>query len=181
MRVLQIAGKVRFMSLSIHQELKQTFHLAALRKEANTFLTGRQWSQYQRLKDRCNGARTQEQKLFKERYHSRIDQECRKILRDNTAKNRHLKPIGQQDDLFDRAALLKQADTNVRKRHEQRLARITQIEEQGIESLLQSSLRANQFTNQSKDAFTRAADRRSGEERRVRNQKTYNPTRRQAR
>jgi len=171
------------MSLSIHQELKQTFHLAALRKEANTFLTGRQWSQYQGLKDRCDVARTQEQKLFKERYHNRVDQECRKILRDNAAKNRHLKPIGQQDDLFDRASLLKQADTNVRNRHHQRLARITQVEERGIQALLQRSSRANQLTGQSKDAFARSADRRSGEERRIRqnSEKTRNQTHRQTR
>lgn len=169
------------MNLSIHQELKQTFHLAALRKEANTFLTGRQWSQYQQLKDRCQNARDQEQKLFKERYHSRVDQECRKILRDNAAKTRHLKPIGQQDDLFDRASLLKQADTNVRNRHHQRLARITQAEERGIQTLLQRSSRANQLTGQSKDDFTHAADRRSGEERRGHKQKTHNPIRRQAR
>jgi len=143
------------MSLSIHQELRQTFHLAALRHEAKQNLTGRQWGQYQELKGRCDKARDQEQKLFSERYHGRIDQECRKILKENAAKKRHLKPLGQQDDLFDRSSLLKQADTNVRNRHEQRLARITKLEEQGIETLLQRSARANQRGDQSKDAFAR--------------------------
>lgn len=169
------------MSLSISQELKQTFHLHALRREANTLLTGRQWEQRQALTSRCQNAIEKEEKLFKERYHGRMDQECRKILRDNAAKNRHLKPIGQQDDLFDRASLLKQADMNVRHRHEQRLARIAQIETRGIETLLQRSSRANQLTGQSKDAFARAADRRSGQERRVRQigEKTRNQTHRQ--
>jgi len=149
----------------IAQELKQAFHVHALRHEAKHNLTARQWDQYRQLTDRCERARDQEQRLFKERYHSRVDQECRKILRDNAAKNRHLKPIGQQDDLFDRAALLKQADTNIRNRHHQRLARITQVEERGIQTLMQRSSRANQLTGQSKDAFARATDRRSGERR----------------
>lgn len=169
------------MSPSITQELKQTFHVHALRHEANHLLTGRQWDQYQQLAERCQKSRDQENKLFKERFGSRIDQECRKILRDNAARNLNLKPIGQQDDLFDRAALLKQADTNVRNRHEQRLAKITQREEQGIETLLQRSSRENQLTGQSKDAFARAADRRSGEERRVRAQQTSKPIHRQTR
>lgn len=166
----------------IAQELKKTFHIHALRHEAKHNLTGRQWDQYQQLTDRCQKARDKEETLFKDRFDGRIDQECRKILRDNAARNRHLKPIGQQDDLFDRASLLKQADTNVRNRHEQRLARITQMEERGIENLLQRSSRANQRTSQSKDAFARAADRRSGKERRVRekDQKTRtHPTHRQ--
>jgi len=169
------------MSPSITQELKQTFHVHALRHEANHLLTGRQWDRYQQLAERCQKSRDQENKLFNERFDGRIDQESRKILRDNAAKNRNLKPVGQQDDLFDRAALLKQADTNVRNRHEQRLVKITQLEERGIETLLQRSSRENQHTGQSKDAFARAADRRSGEERRIRTQQTSKPIHRQTR
>lgn len=169
------------MSISISQELKQTFHIHALRHEASHQLTGRQWDQYQKLTDRCEKARSHEQKLFNERYHGRVNQECRKILNGNTAKTREFKPIDQQDDLFDKASLLKQADTNVRNRHEQRLARITQIEEHRIESLLQGSSRANQIKGQSKDAFARVADRRSGSERRVRDQQTLKPTHQQLR
>jgi len=171
------------MRPSITQDLKQTFHLHALRHEAKHLLTERQWDQYQQLTNRCERARDQEQKLFNERFHGRVDQECRKILKDNAAKTRDFKPVGQQDDLFDRASLLKQADRNVRNRHEQRLAKITRTEERGIETLLQRSSRQNQLTGQSKDAFTRAAERRSGNERRVR-QKSEEPqksTRRQTR
>ena len=156
------------MNFSISQELKKTFHVHALRREANHNLTGRQWGDYQQLTDRCQKAHSQEQKLFNERLHSRVDQEYRKIMSGNAAKNWHLKPNGQRDDMFDRKALLEQADTNVRNRHAQRLARITQIEERGIETLLQRSSRENQLTDQSKDAFTRAAERRSGEQRRTR-------------
>lgn len=171
------------MSLSISQELKQTFHMHALRREARMLLTGRQWDQYNQLTERCQKASEKEELLFNERFSGRVDQEYRKLLNERTAKTKDFTPIHAQEDIFDKTALLKQADTNVRNRHEQRIAGIQQYEERGIETLLQRSTRENQLTGQSKDAFARAADRRSGEERRMR-QRAGNcqpPTRRQTR
>jgi acyl-CoA reductase-like NAD-dependent aldehyde dehydrogenase len=164
---------------SIAQELRQTFHNHALRYEAKHNLTGRQWDQYSQLTERCQNASDKETKLFNERYHGRINQEYKKLLHEKTAKAKDYKPGFAQDDLLDRTALLKQADTNVRDRHKQRLALIEQKETQGIETLLQRSSRENQLTGQSKDAFARAANRRSGQERRSRDQQTHNPIHRQ--
>ena len=169
------------MRPSIAQELKQTFHVHALHHEARHNLTGRQWDQYQQWTTRCDKARNREEKLFDERYQGRVDQECRKIMRDKAAMTRKMKPITHQDDLFDRTALLAQADRNVRNRHHQRLGRITQIEERGIERLLQRSARTNQHTGQSKDAFARAATRRSGQDRRSSAQQSGKPVHRQTR
>jgi len=169
------------MSLSISQELKQTFHLHALRREANSQLTGRQWEQRQSLTSRCQKASKKEEHLFVERYQTRINQEYKKLQNERTAKTKEHKPGFVQDDIFDRASLLKQADTNVRNRHEQRLGRIKQFETRELETLLQRSSRENQLTGRSKDAFGRAADRRLGEERRVRGEQAHKPAHRQTR
>ncbi len=169
------------MPASIAQELRQTFHIHALRYEAKHNLTGRQWDQYSQLTERCQNASDKEAKLFNERYHGRINQEYKKLLHEKTAKTKDYKPGFVQDDLLDRTALLRQADTNVRDRHEQRLALIEQKETQGIETLLQRFSRENQYTGQSKDAFARAANRRSGEERRKSDEQTHNPIHRQTR
>ncbi len=151
---------------SISQELKQVFNLHVLRNEANRLLTGRQWELRQSLTDRCQKAIKKEERLFDERYHTRITGEYKKLMDEGASKKLELKPASQQDDVFDRASLLEQADTNVRNRHEQRLAKIEQIETRGIESLMQRADRENQLTGHSKDAFARATNRRLGKERR---------------
>lgn len=156
------------MPPSIAQELRQTFHIHALRYEAKHRLTGRQWDQYNQLTEPCQKAYDKETRLFNERFDGRINQEYKKLLDEQTSKTKDYKPGFVQDDLFDRKALLKQADTNVRHRHEQRLASIEEKETQAIETLLKGSARVNQHTDQSKDAFARAAERRSGNERRTR-------------
>lgn len=156
------------MSFSISQELRQSFHLNALRHEASVLLTGRQWEARSQLTDRCQKAVKQEKRLFNERFDGRMSQEYKKLMNVNAAKKPQHKPSFVQHDIFDRAGLLKQADANVRNRHEQRIAKLEQIETRGIETLLQRSSRENQLTGQSKDAFTRATERRSGKERRVR-------------
>ncbi|MEM7069447.1 MAG: hypothetical protein AAF478_11245 [Pseudomonadota bacterium] len=154
------------MNMSISQELKQTFHLHSLRREAGFQLTGRQWEQHNAISKRCRAATEKEKRLFNERYEMRIAQECRNLINESGSKNRNLKPIGQQDDLFDRASLLKQADTNVRKGHERRIEVIDRYEARKIEELLQRSARVNQHRGQSRKPFNETADRRSGTDRR---------------
>ena len=160
------------MSLSISQELRQTFHVHALRREASFLLTGHQWDAQQTLSNRCQTARDKEQRLFNERYDGRIAQEYKKLMNEGTERRKDFKPGYRLEDPFDRASLLKQADTNVRSRYEQRLARIDQFEERNLEILLQRSSRENQLTGQSKDAFACATERRSGNERRSQDQQT---------
>lgn len=154
------------MSLSLTQELKQTFHLHALRRQANMALTGRQWGKHTALKNRCEKARRDERRLFDERYETRIRQEYKKLLHEQNGKVKEFKPRWAQHDNFNKKALLAQSDTNVRGRHESRLQRIDRYEARELETLLQSSVRANQLTGKSKQAFNKSVDRRSGAERR---------------
>lgn len=171
------------MSPSMSQSIRETFHIHALRHEAKILLTGRQWDQHNKLSERCQKASDKETNLLNERFEARMTQEYKKLLNERTSVTKRHKPNFAQDDLFDRTTLLKQADTNVRNRHERRLAFIEQYETQRTEALLQRSSRENQITGQSKDAFARAADRRSGEERRTRKmgEQNQSPVHRQTR
>ena len=167
------------LSLSITQDVKQTFHLVALRIEAKDLLTGRQWEKRRALVKRCKAARGKENMLFKERLHTRVKIEQKKLIDEAGSKTKQHKPIWAQDDLFDSTASLAQADKNVRSAHESRLERINQYEERGLEALMQSARRENKIQGKSKQNLNQVADRRVGGERRIR--KFGKQTRRQQR
>ena len=156
------------MSLSITQEVKQTFHLVALRIEAKDLLTGRQWGKRNALVERCDRARQKENALFDERLHARVAIEQKKLINRAGSKTKQHKPIWAQDDLFDKSASLAQADKNVRSAHKQRISRIDQYEERGLEALMQSARRENKIQGKSKQNLNQVADRRVGGERRIR-------------
>ncbi len=155
------------MNLSISQEIKQTFHLVALRKEAKDLVTGRQWEKRDGLIQRCDQARGKEIGLFKERFDVRVANEQKKLIDEAGSKTRNYKPIWAQDDLFDSTTSLAQADSNVRSAHENRIARIDNYERSGLEALMQSARRENKVQGKSVSNFNQTADRRVGGERRI--------------
>ena len=88
------------------------------------------------------------------------------------SKNRALKPGWGQEDLFDRDALLQQADSNIRNAHQNRLNRIEKYEERGLETLLRKAKRENSLQGNAARSFNHQCDRRSGHERRKRQTQT---------
>ncbi len=157
------------MSLSTSQEVKQTFHLVALRKETEVLLTGRQWERRNALVERCDQARDKENALFTERLHTRVAIEQKKLIDKAGSKPKEHKPVWGQDDLFDKTTSLAQADKNVRSAHEQRISRINNYEEHGLAALMQSARRENKIQGKSVHSFNQTSDRRLGGERRIRN------------
>lgn len=156
------------MSLSITQEIKQTFHLVALRKESKDLLTGRQWEQRRALVKRCKEARGKENAFFDERFHTRVTIEQKKLIDQSGSKTKDHKPVWGQDDVFDKSASLAQADKNVRSAHENRIERINQYEERGLEALIQTARAENKIQGKSVRSFNQTSDRRVGGERRIR-------------
>ena len=153
------------MTLSISKQIRESFNLHALRRESK-ILTGRQWDKRNAIVDRCERARNKELKLFNERFDGRVNQEAKRLMDKQASKVRQHKPGFVQDDIFSRSALMTQAHSNIRNRHERRMAFIERFETRELETLLQQSKRINRSTGQAKDALSRAADRRSGRERR---------------
>lgn len=148
------------MALSIGSELQKAFHLVALRRETDILLTGRQWEKRNSIVERCAKASQKEEDLFKERFDSRIATEQKRLINEAGSITRTLQPDHAQNDLFDKTALLTQADTNVRNAHEDRLNKIQDFETEKLESLLQTSSRENQLQGKAKRSFNKKADRR---------------------
>ena len=154
------------MALSLAEQVKQTFNLIALRSEAKARLTGRQWEKRGALVDRCEKAQLKAEELFYKRYPVRVAAAQKKLIDKAGAKTLEHRPRFSQEDRFDKAETLDQAQSQVKDAHERRLGRINDCEQRGLSILLSSAERANQLQGKSVQAFDKVADRRRGGERR---------------
>lgn len=127
------------LDFTIGEELRRTFHLAALRKEANANLTGRQWEVHRQIKQRSERARQQERKLYRARYMTRVEQRQRKLIDDAGRIRRDLQHPWFPRDRFDKSATFAQAQRDVRADHKRRMARIDNYEERALSELVEKS------------------------------------------
>ena len=154
------------MPLSINEELRRTFELATLRKEAQAIRHREQWNAVQTLHQRCIEARTREKDLYAARYLARVEQRRRRLIDEAGTMQRQLAPIGTGVDRFNPEDRLRQAQRDVRRAHAGRLDRIDEFERRQLSELVTRYRRENAVREKTMIDFSRAADRRSGLDRR---------------
>lgn len=154
------------MPLSVNEELRRTFELATLRKEAQIIRHPDQWKSVQELRVRCTEARKWEKDLYARHYHTRVEQRRRQLVDQAGAKHSRLVPWGGSVDRFSPAETLRQAQRDVRLIHAARIQRIDDFEHRHLNLLLERYARENGVREKVMSDFGRAADRRSGVERR---------------
>lgn len=101
-------------------------------------------------------------------YPTRVEVARRRLIDEAAKRGVELKPWWAGDDRFDKAAIQRQAERDVRRAHERRLLRIEEAERQGLRAIVHRSMRENNMRGIAREAFDRAADRRTGLERRDR-------------
>ncbi len=93
------------MSFDIAKELKRTFDLASLRREAQHHLSGDDWRDYQTIKKSFDDKRGHEKRGFERSYATHVETERRRLIDQAGAKAKHLKHRWFGDDGFDKAAI----------------------------------------------------------------------------
>lgn len=154
------------MTLLVRDELKLTFDLATLRHEARSIKAPHQWRRATELINRCVDARTREKDLFAERYDARVEMRRREFVATAGAVHRDLKPGWSAPDRFAPDITLRQAQRDVRNAHATRINRIDLIERRELERLCAEARRENVLRGKAANDFEKAADRRTGEDRR---------------
>jgi hypothetical protein len=154
------------MSFDIATELKRTFDLASLRREAKHNLSGDDWHDYQTLKQSFAEKRQQEKRDFDRTYATTVEAERQRLIDKAGAKAKHFRHRWFGDDAFDKAALTRQAHRNVRHRFEQTLAALDDQERQSTEQLLERVSPSRKTQRSIKPGFLQAANRRRGIDRR---------------
>lgn len=146
------------MSLTIKEELRRTFERAALLREAKSITTPRQWAQAKDLMLRADAAREREALLYHQRYDTRVEIACRRLMQNAAAPTRALQPGWASPDRFNPADLLRQAQRDVLFHHEARLLRIDEAEARAMSSLVRQAKRENDLHLSLVRAFGRAVD-----------------------
>lgn len=146
------------MTTPIKGELRRVFHLAAMRREAAAFRTPRQWSRAQDLMNRCQLLRGKEIALFELRRTTRTDREYRRLLDGKVGGRPELRPGWASHDVFDRDALLRQANRNVAAHHRGRLDQIDRIEARKLATLVDQARAENGIQGKARRDFQNAAD-----------------------
>ena len=154
------------MGIDISEELKRTFDLAALRREAAKTLTATEWKELQNIKKTHDDTRRFENRQYEMEYRTRVEVARKRLINQAGAKSKDFKHRWFGQDRFDKAAIHRQAQRNVRNQHHQLMAGIDQQESRAIRQLLDHCEKRTQLRDKPKKDFNQAADRRLSPDRR---------------
>lgn len=154
------------MALSVNEELRRAFELASLRREANAIQSPRQWAEVIKLQTRCRDLRSCEIDLYAARYTGRVEMRRRQLIDEAGRRDIHHRPIWASTDRFDPEATLRQAQRDVRAAHAGRIQRIEEYERKKLKDYVARFGRQNELRGLATGDFARAADRRTGFDRR---------------
>jgi len=151
--------------LWIKGELTRTFTLKTLRKEANR-LTGKDWKQYQSIRNRYAEAREEEIRAFNDEFDTRLEQAKKDLMNKAASPDRKLVHRWFGSDKFDPSTLERQAFRKIHEEHYAVMAKLEAGEIKDTDALIEKSGTREQEMPDLTQEFSRATDRRSGEERR---------------
>lgn len=144
------------MSLTLKEELRRTFELATLRREAKDIRTPRQWAQADAVITKSRTLRDREERLFTQRYALRVEATRRRLIDAAGTPARVLRPWWFGVDRFNAADLLRQAQREVHAHHDRRIGRIKEAEARALKGLVLKSEQENALKGMAQEAFQRA-------------------------
>lgn len=127
------------MGDDINTALRRAFELASMRKAAEALKTPEHWAEATEIGNRSRQLRETEERLFRERYDTRVEAARRRIIDEAGSRQRGFAPRWAGADRFDTEETLRQAQREVRGAHERRLGRIAGVESRALSSLLARS------------------------------------------
>ena len=150
-----------------YNKIRDIYREAALSQIARKNLKGKEWEQYRKIRENAADQKERLQKDYKSEFDTRVEQERRRLLRSKGSPTQHLKyPKHFGYDQFDKESLNRQANRNVKARHEKRVSSLEKTEEQAVDSLIEKANKRNEKRGQAKNEFNRKVDRRNDEDRR---------------
>ncbi len=157
---------------SLSQEVKDLFQprsdLFDLRRQAATILNKEEWAAYKKQADKFDGERRYVKRAYELEYPARIAKAQRRLINEAGSVKRRLVHKVFGADAFDKNEINRRAQMNVRRAHNNDLARIDQRECNLLRTMLNKSQNLTAQREKPIKDFQRAVDRRSGQERRMR-------------
>jgi hypothetical protein len=145
------------MAITISEEMARAFEIVSLRQAARLIEDPKKWADLIELTERCQAARNAEEKLYAERYETRVEAERRRLIDEAGSKAIDLKPWWGGSDRFNQDDIERQAQRRIRQEHFDRIGRIDEFERQQLKSLIEPSMPDGPA--KAREPFERAASR----------------------
>lgn len=153
---------------SISNDLKRTFGIATLRREAAKILNASEWKELQGIKKKFLNQAKFEKRAHELEYDTRVEVMRKRLSNQAGSKTRDFKRRWFGNDRFDKAAIDRQAHRLVRNQLHQSLGRLEIQETRAINALMDRSEHRQHLREKPKQDFNKKADRRQGERRQSR-------------
>ena len=148
------------MPVRLDDDLRRTFHLAALRRQAQDLATPRQQQRHTQIAVDFAKARERMERNYRQQFDTRVEVARRRLIDKAASRGRELTPMGTAEDRFNPADTLRQARREVRDTHERRRQRLDKIEERMLTAHIEQSRRENLVQGLATGHFREAAERR---------------------
>ena len=153
------------MAPEISDELRQTFELSSLKLQAMKGFAPDDWREFQKITDRFEDLRRFETRNYNLEFVARVEQATRKLIDKAGSKNKSFKHRFFGNDQFDKEAIRRQAQIQVRSDFDDLLFVIQSNELSEKQKLMDRVVSRDGLNRSSKREFARATNRRSGMDR----------------
>ncbi len=148
------------MSFNISDEIKRTFDLASLKHQAAKDFTSQEWKAYRKITLKFDDMRRFEQRTYEIEYKTRFEVARKRLVNKAGSKSKDFKHRWFGQDQFDKSAINRQAERNVRNSHYQLMAGIDKQEARETGQLLDTCKKQLELREKPKRDFSNASDRR---------------------
>ncbi len=153
--------------INLSNQIRRAYKLASLRHEAAKTLRGNDQVAYSKVVVTFAEQRKLEIQSFHNEYRTRVEVERKRLIDQAGEKNRNFQHRWFGSDKFDKTAITRQAQRNVRHHHESTLARLDKQETEVVDGMLKRAGHREALREKPKHDFEKAVDRRQGKDRRM--------------
>ncbi|OXT01627.1 hypothetical protein B7H23_01255 [Notoacmeibacter marinus] len=145
------------MAESLGLQIKRSFELAALTREAKIILSARGWRDYQLLDKHFAAQRRDLERNYASEYQSRVETVRKRLIDGRAAKTKEFKHRFLGSDRFDANALLRQAHRQVRTHHAGQLQGLEKRELGAKAAFLEQQRRLGRTRGKAQASFAKVA------------------------
>lgn len=149
------------MALNMSNEVTRTFNLLGLKRLAARNLNNEDWHDYRQITDKYADLRRFEKRNYETEYKTRVEVARKRLINKAGEKNRDLKHRWFGRDQFDKSAILRQAQRDVRANQDRLMAGIDDMEARDLRQLLDRAGERSQSQVKPRPDFEKSADRRA--------------------
>lgn len=155
------------MEINLSEELKRTFNLLSVRREAEALRTKEDWEALKEIRSRYKNETEHKVQEYEETYEAKTNAEVKKLMDKAGSDNLDFTHPDVANDAFKKERLIRQAHKQVQYEHEKEMGQLADNEIEEIEALIEKAQSRDALFGKAEQDFNQTVDRRDGQERRI--------------